>query len=83
MHGARLYGLLNLAFGGPRKFLADCLDHADSFLVIAQICVWHPLAYSCIPFENNFLSLLGDYNPVSLCLGGYNVPCIFNNGYGQ
>ena len=36
LHGARLDGLLNLTFGGPHKFLADHLNHADSFLVLAQ-----------------------------------------------
>ena len=75
--------LLNLTFGCPRKFLADHLDYADSFLVLAQIDVWHPLAYSCFPFENIFFALWGGYNPVSLCVVGYNVPCIFNHGDGQ
>ena len=74
LRGARLDGLHNLTFGGPHEFLADRLDHADSLLVIVQIVVWHTLAYSCTPFENHCLSLWGGYNPVSLCVRGYNLP---------
>ena len=69
LHGARLDVFLNLTFVGPRKFLADRLNHAGSLLVIAQINLWHPLAYSCIPFENNALAFWGGYNPVYLCVG--------------
>ena len=83
LHGARLDGLLNILFGGPRKFLANHLNHADSFLVLTQINVWHPLAHSCIHFEDNCIALRGGYNPVSLCVVGDNVPRVFKHGDGQ
>ena len=69
LHGVRLDGLLNLAFGGPCEFLSDRLDHADSFLVLTQIDVWHPLEHSSVPFENNFPVFWVGYKPVSLCVG--------------
>ena len=72
LNGVRLDGFLNITVGGPRKFIADRLDHADSFHVLTKIDVCHPLAY--IHFENNFLALWVGYNPVSLCVGVYNVP---------
>ena len=83
LYGVRLDGLLNLLFGGTCKVLANRLNHADSFFVLAQINVCHPLAYSCIPLEDIFLALWVGYNPVSLCVGAYNVPRVFNNRNGQ
>ena len=83
LQGARLDGLLNLSFGGSREFFVDCINHADYFLVLAQINAWHILAYPYISFEENFLALWGGYNPVSLYMSGDNVTCLFKHGDGK